>query len=167
MAGEGDIATDLRLLSPLGISVILFLLVGVLFLVIGVLTPFMLKAEGGLAVTERTDSAYFGGSPNDLLAADPALGKLRDILMTWISGCFVAMGMMFLAVTWFGLREGRAWSLATLAIAVVSAVVLWAISLLPYPRAGVRFTLGDLPPFIWVPAVAVLPATILGWIGIR
>ena len=170
MVGEGDlgrIATGFRWLSPLGVSVALFLLIGLLWLVIGILTPFLLNQEGGLIVTERTDSAYFGGAPKDLLAADPGLGKLRTVLLMWLSGFLVAQGVAFLAITWFGLREGRVWALVTLAVAGIAAVVLWAVSLFPYYRAGVRFTLGDVPPFIWVPAFFVPPATILAWLGLR
>ncbi len=163
----GGIATGFQWLSPLGVSVALFLLIGLLWLVIGILTPFLLNQDGGLIVTQRTDTAYFGGSPEDLLAADPALGKLRTVLLTMLSGSFISLGVTFLALAWFGLREGRPWALVTLAVAGIAAVVLWAVSLAPYYRAGVRFTLGDVPPFIWVPAFFVPAATILAWVGLR
>jgi len=150
-----------RWLGPLGLSVALFLVIGLLWVLVGVLTPFLLDRGGGLFVNHRTDSAYFGASPEVLLAADPALGKLRTVLLTVIAGFPISLGVTFLAVAWFALKEGRVWGLLTLAIAGVVAVLLWAVSLAPYYRAGIGFTLGDLPPFMWVPALLIIPGTIL------
>jgi len=31
---------------------------------------------------------------------------------------------------------------------------------------GVNLTLFDVPPFMWVPAALLLPAVVLGWIGL-
>ena len=153
--------------STLGVSVALFLVIGLLWLLIGILTPFVLDRPGGLFVNHRVDTAYFGGPPEVLLASDPALGKLQTVLLTVIAGFLISLGITFLAVTWFALRPGRAWGLVTLALAGIAALLLWAISLAPYHRAGIGFTLGDLPPFMWVPALLLVPATILGWIGLR
>lgn len=162
-----DGATDFQWLSLLGASVGLFLVVGLLLLAIGLITPFTINMEGALAVTERTDTAYLGDSPQALLAADPALGKLRAVLIMWLAGAFTAVGILSLSLAWFGVREGRAWALVALTIAVVGSAVIWVASLIPYTRAGVRFTFGEVPPFIWVPGALVVPATILGWIGSR
>jgi len=46
-------------------------------------------------------------------------------------------------------------------------LIFWLAALRPYFRPGVNLTFGDVPPFMWVPAALLLPAVILGWIGLR
>jgi hypothetical protein len=137
-----------------------------MWLVIGTLTPFLLNTGRGLIITERTDTIYFGRTPKDVLETEPAVGKLRTLLLYWISGFLIAAGVAFVSLTWFGLRDGHTWALATLAVAGIAGVALWVISLVPYARAGVHFSLGEVPPFIWLPAACIPVATILGWIGV-
>lgn len=157
-------------LSPLGISVALFLAIRALWIFIGALTVPLHKQSTGseiLFVSVTTDSAYFGGSPSDLLTSTPALAKLRTLLLTVIAGFLLLAGTAFVLLAWFGLRSGQAWSLGALSIGALLALAWWALALLPYVRSGIPVTLGDLPPFMWIPAVLVLPAILLGWIGVR
>lgn len=159
-----------RWLSPLGVSVALFIVIGALWIFIGALAVPLHKRSAGaeyLFVSHSTDTAYFGGAPSDLLTADPALAKLRTMLLTVIAGFLLLAGSTFILVAWFGLRSGQGWALAALAVGCLLALVWWALSLLPYARAGIPLTLGDLPPFMWAPAFLIVPAIILGWIGLR
>ena len=157
-------------LSPLGVSTALFIAMGVLWILIGALTvPFHNRGTGSemLFVSHSTDAAYFGTSPSDLLASTPALAKLRTLLLTVIAGFLLLAGSTFVFLAWFGLRQGLAWALATLAIGGVLAIAWWALALLPYFRSGIRVTIGDLPPFMWIPAFLILPAIVLGSLGLR
>src|SRR5687767_10000274 len=98
--------------SPLGISVILFLLYGLIYILIGTLTPILLNRAIGpqiLIVSPRTDRFVFGQDPEKLLHDDPALFRLRTILLTLLAGMMVAAGCFHLALTWFGLRQGQTW----------------------------------------------------------
>lgn len=156
-------------LSPLGLSSAFFLGIGILWILIGALTvPLLGKSTGSemIFVSHSTDTAYFGKTPSDLLGADPALGKLRTLLLTVIAGFLLLSGTLVVLLTWFGLRARQPWSLAALSLGIVLAVALWAVALLPYLRSGIRVTLGDLPPFMWVPAMLIVPATIFGWVGL-
>jgi len=162
-------ASSFSWLSPLGISVGIFLAIGALWFVIGALTvPLHDRSTGSemLFVSHSTDSAYFGASPSELLASTPAIAKLRTLLLTVIAGFLLLSGSAFMLLAWYGLRTGQPWALGTLAIGAVLAIVWWTLALLPYFRSGIRVTLGDLPPFMWIPAILVLPAAILGWIGL-
>ena len=161
---------DFRWLSPLGISVLLFLLCGALYVLIGALTPLLLNRGIGepiLIVSPRTDSIVFGRAPAELLQDDPALFRLRTILLTIVGGLLFAAGCFHLALTWFGLRQGQGWALAALAIGGISVLPYWWLALRPYFQPSVSPTLGDLPPFMWVPAALLLPAIIFGWLGLR
>jgi hypothetical protein len=156
--------------SPLGISVALFLAIGTLWILIGALTvPLLGKGIGPeiIFVSNSTDEAYFGRSPSELLASDPALSKLRTLLLTVIAGLLLLAGILFLSVGWFGLRQGQTWALIALSVAGILALGFWVLSLLPYARSGITLRIGDLPPFMWIPALLILPAIILGWIGLR
>lgn len=160
---------DFQWLSPLGISVVLFLLYGLVYILIGVLTPLLLNRGIGptiLIVSPRTDSIVFGRSPAELLRDDPALFQLRTILLRIIGGLLFAAGCFHLALTWFGLRQGQPWALAALTVGGLAVLPYWYLALRPYFQPGVNLTLGDTPPFMWVPAALLLPAVVLGWIGL-
>jgi hypothetical protein len=157
-------------LSPLGISVVLFTLIGLLYVLIGVLAPVFVRSgtvtSGILIVSERTDTLVFGQNPQELLRNNPNLGKSRAILMHMLAGMCAALGVCYLAVVWFGLRAGQGWALAVLAVAGVAVLPFWVIALRPYLQPSVNLTLGDVPPFMWVPALLWLPAVLLGRIGL-
>ena len=158
-----------RWLSPLGGSVALFLGIGILWLLIGALTvPLHNKGIGAgtIFVSHTTDTAFFGKDPSDLLASDPALRKLRTLLLTVIAGFLLLSGSLFVSLAWFALKAGLAWALPALSIGGLLGIGLWALALLPYFRAGIPVTVGDLPPFMWIPTALIVPAMVLGWIGL-
>jgi hypothetical protein len=155
--------------SPLGISVALFLAIGALWIVIGALTVPLHDSSIGnktIFVSQSTDSAYFGVPPSELLNSNAAIPKLRTLLLTVIAGFLLLSGSVFIFVAWFGIKTAQPWALSTLGIGSGLAIFMWVLALRPYFSAGIPITLGDLPPFMWIPAVLILPATILGWIGI-
>ncbi|HLE13490.1 MAG TPA: hypothetical protein VI776_01980 [Anaerolineales bacterium] len=84
-----------------------------------------------------------------------------------IAGFLLLAGVLFISIAWFGLRQAQPWTLTSLFVAGLLALAFWALALSPYFRMGIPVTIGDLPPFIWIPAVLILPAIILGWIGLR
>jgi len=157
--------------SPLGISVILFLLCGLVYMLIGVLTPLLRSHDPAgvsiLIVSNRTDSQLFGQAPPQLAASDPALHQLRGILVDILGGLLFVAGLFEVAITWFGLRQGEGWALVVLAVGGLAAIPFWFLALRPYFQAGITLTLADIPPFMWVPAALLIPALILGWIGLR
>lgn len=155
--------------DPLGISVILFSAIGLLWIFVGVLAVPLLKRGNPdyLFVSQRVDAAFFGAPPSELAPFHSPLANFRTLLITVLSGGLIAAGALFVSVALFGLKEGHTWALLALATAGFAAVVFWWLALVPYFRAGIPIGIGDLPPFIWVPSVLILPAIILGWLGIR
>ena len=148
----------------------LFLLYGVVYILIGGLTPFLLNAEIDqqiLIISNRTDSIVFGRAPSELRRVDPALARLRTILLTIVGGLLFAAGCFHLALTWFGLRQGQTWALVALTLGGVAVLPFWILALRPYFQQGVNLTLADMPPFMWLPAALLLPAVVSGWIGLR
>jgi len=156
-------------LSPLGISVILFLITGGLYVLIGIAWAFLGKsglAVSLLIVSARTDAIVFGQAPPELLRSNEALDRFRSILFAMLSGMLLFAGILEIALAWFGLRERQGWSLAALVIARFAVLPYWYRALRPYMEPQVRLRLGDVPPFIWVPAALIVPATVLGLIGL-
>jgi hypothetical protein len=165
---EETMEVTFRWFSPLGASVAMYLVIGLLWFFIGLLTaPLLDRDTGGtiLFVSERTDKAYFGGEPRLLMQSDPALAKLKIMLLTVIAGFLLLSGLVFISLAWFGVRERQLWAVLTLGIAGTVAVIFWGIALLPYSQAKIPLTLADLPPFIWLPTLLIIPATVLGIIG--
>jgi hypothetical protein len=161
--------------SPLGAAVILFTVGAVIHLVVGVLmgVVFQLLPEGTevgrryLFLNEGPDRALFGGSPRALLDGDPTLLRFRAIVFTALAGVLVGLGIVELALSWFALKGGQAWALGALAISGLAMLPFFLGAFRPYLAAGIGLGLGDLPPFIWIPAIALVPATFLGWIGLH
>ena len=156
--------------SPLGVSTVLFLVIGAMWLAIGALTVPLLERGSEahiIFVSERTDTAHFGDAPSRLLGSNSALAKYRTMMLTVVAGFLLLAGTMFVLVSWFGLRNGSRWALAALCAGGLLATALWVVALVPYYRAGIKITLADAPPFIWLPAILIVPATVLGWVGLR
>jgi hypothetical protein len=167
---QSEIAMQFRWLSPLGISVLLFLISGTLHLLIGILTPILMDA--GLAkkvlfISNRTDTELFGTEPSALLQKNPEMVKLRTVLKGVMGGWIAVIGIFILSVTWFGLRQHEFWSLITLGFTGAIIIPFWYVTFRPYLQMNIHFTLSDLPPIFWVPAVLLIPAVILGWIGLK
>lgn len=156
--------------SYLGVGVSLFLATAAFHLFIGVATPIAIRAissDSTLIVTNRSDTKTYGKSPNEIIANEPAVRTFRNVVWTIIAGLLVGAAVVEAAVTWFGLRTGQAWALPTLAIEGVLLILFWFVALWPYVKAGAPLTLGDIPPFMWVPALLLLPATVFSWLGLR
>jgi len=156
-------------LSPLGISVVLFLLYGGFYILIGTLAPIMMNTETGRQVTvssQAKDTALLGRPTADLLQASPPLATLRTILLSMIGGLLVTAGILEMAVTWFGLRQGQGWALGALALAGAAVFPFWWLVFKPFRDAGIQVGL-DWPPFMLIPTILLGPALVLAWIGLR
>ena len=77
-------ALDFHWLSPLGLSVALFLLYGAVYLLVGALAPIMQNTQIGRQGTISSlakDTALLGQPTSELLQISPALAKLRTMLL--------------------------------------------------------------------------------------
>lgn len=157
--------------SPLGAAVLLFVALGLLLAVGGALAviAFSLGTVDPpfLFVSNRADTAYYGGTPADLLRADPALAKMRMTFFIVSSGLNAGLGALQAAIAWFALRRRQRWALGALVVQQALVIPLWALALLPYARVGAPLTLSDVPPFMWWPIVATLVGGTLAWRGLR
>lgn len=158
-----------RWTSPLGLSVISFLVIGALWILVGILSvPLHKKANPDyLFVSRPADTSFFGADPSGLAPPGSPLAKFRTMLITVLAGFLVLGGTLVVSIALVPLRQGQTWALAALVGGVVPGIAFWGLALLPYVRSGVSLGIGDIPPLMWVPAVLILPATILGWIGMR
>lgn len=148
-------------------SRILFLIAGGLWLVSGLLTPSMMDTAVGkrtLFGSPATDRALYGAPPEELLVSNLQLATFRHVILVVIDALLVALGLMTVGVAWFGLREPEVWALALLTVAGLVVLPYWWIAWGPYREAEVRLGLFDLPPFMWVPAILMPLASVLGWV---
>ena len=162
--------SEFRWVSPLGISVILFLLYGVMNVLIGILIPVFVRPDrltsNDLLTSARTDTALFGTSPEVLIAQDRPLGMMRLLLTTWVAGLMLGFGVLQLVMAWVGLRAGQSWALWTLTAADLSMVPFWGLILSRYAQAGAMPGPGELPPMVTY-LVLIPIAALLGWIGLK
>ena len=148
---------------------IIFTVVGVFWFLIGVLAAVLTDRDIGMPmvfISERTDTALYGGHPREVLEKIPELRILRHTTVKGaLSGTLVASGLLTAGLAWFGLEEPEAWVLSILTIVGLAVIPYWWISLAPYRDAGITLTLADIPPFMWVPAFMMPIASLLGWVG--
>jgi hypothetical protein len=152
--------------SKVGVAVILFLVAGGVHLLIGALTPIVIrvmKPDNILLLSERSDSETYGRSTGDWMSAEPALRTYRNVLFHVLAGLLVAAGVMEVLLTWFGVRAGMTWALVGLTVVGGATILFWLVALIPYFQAGAPMGLGDLPPFMWIPSLAYPPALLLAW----
>jgi hypothetical protein len=121
-----------RWLSALGGSVGLFLGYGVLNVLVGVTIPF---------VTRRFGTSGWPQAAVDLMC-----------------GLWLAIGILLLGVTWFGLSQGQSWALWVAAGAGAAQLAGWI--------ACARQTGDWFAPLFLYDAITLLPAILLGWIGL-
>jgi hypothetical protein len=94
-------------------------------------------------LSRRTGTAGFSTQP-----------ALDLTTMLWL-----AFGIFQLGVAWFGLREKQAWALWVLTLACLAQLIGWV-------AYGAQTRDWGAPLFLCV-AIIIIPATVLGWIGIR
>ena len=126
-------AFNFQWLSPLGISVVLFLGYGALNAIVGVVIPFLHRKSHN---------------------PQPAV-HIVDL------GCalWLAFGIFQLGVVWFGLRERQAWAFWVIVAADIAQLVGWI-------AYGVQSRDWYAPLFLY-DAIFLIPAAVLGWIGLR
>lgn len=124
---------NFRWLSALGASAGLFLGYAILNILVGVAIPF---------VTRRVGTSGWPQPAVDLM-----------------SGLWLAIGILLLGVTWFGLRLGQGWALWVAAGAGLAQLAGWIVC---SRQTGDWFA----PLFIY-DALTLLPAILLGWQGLH
>jgi hypothetical protein len=154
--------------SLLGVSTILFLAVGLLAAAVGVAIPVMVR-RGGVGAPglfhPRPDAILFKPAAMDE-ASRRSLAVQSRILWDWLGGTLAAFGALQAFVAWFGLGEGQPWALWALSAGDLAMFPFWFLMLRPYAQAHARLRLLEVPPVVWVPALLVPPAVVLGWAGI-
>lgn len=159
-------------MSPaLTASAVLFGLSAFLRLGVGLFVPFAIRSIGsshpgppGL-FHPRPDAALFGSEPIAEHDA-PRIRVLGIMLWDWLSGTLVSAGILELAIVWFGLVRGEGWAYLTLVLANLALAPYYWLIVGRYVRVGARLRILEVPPLIWVPAILVPVAIVLGWIGI-
>lgn len=164
-----NVDKSFRWKSKLGVSVALFLLYGGFYVLVGVLTPFanhIGDRDRFIFMGPAAAEARYGAEPRELLAEQPILRDVRDTFFLVLGSLMFSLGVLVIALSWFGLRSGQLWALGALGLAVLVALPHYVLILLPYIRAGGP-VVTSLPPLITIPLVVVAPAMMLGWAGIR
>lgn len=152
-------------------SAVLFGLCGLLSLAVGLFVPFAIRGGGsnnpgppGL-FHPRPDAVLFGSEP--LAERDAMRVRVHGIMLfDWLSGTLVSAGILELGVVWFGLAQGQGWAYVTLVLGNLTLAPYYALIVGRYVRVGARLRLFEVPPLMWVPALLVPIAVVLGWIGL-
>jgi len=158
--------------SSLGIATGLFLSYGLFSLVVGgILIPFLAPRMQRriLLVGPQSDTILFGRTPAELLSASPEVGVVQHTLSMALAGVLMSFGILQLALTWYGLKNGEPWAFWALIIGDLSILPFWALYLWPFIQRGAPVFPRGLaaPPIFYFPVVIIPIAAVLWWLGLR
>lgn len=153
----------------LTVSVALFIFGGAFHILIGTVSLYFIRnpphVPRYLVINAVADAAIFGRKGEELVA-DVQMRKLQEIMIGWVGGLLVGVGVLEVSLAWFGLAAGQAWALGALAVTSLLMVVFWVDGYRLWMRAGRPGGFFGLPPFQWLPATLSVPAFLLGWLGL-
>src|SRR5574341_331754 len=158
-----DSTATFRWLSPLGVSVILFLLITFMYVLMGIVSPILHHMIGlrfvewfGLVWGKGADTQAYGRPPEVIAREHPEILATRVLAYDMLGGLYLCAAILHFCAVWFGLREGRAWALWALTLADLAIVAYYLIAGRLFSAAVTPVTLGDMHPYALFPAL-ILP----------
>jgi hypothetical protein len=148
MAGTSRLSLGANLVALSGIGLVGY---GILFLIRN-FTGFI---ELGLT------PEHVGGTPAQIRGFSPDLYEYISHLQVALSGFIIALGIVVVALAWYGIRRGERWALLTAFLGPVVAVAVALPLHFPY---GIG-TLGHLG-LIYLDALILAVGTVLAYIGL-
>src|SRR5918994_2500871 len=105
---------------------------------------------------------HVGGTPAQIRTFSPDLYEYISHLQVAVSGFIIALGVLVIALAWYGIRKGERWALWTALLGPVIAVAVAVPLHFPYGIA----TIGHLG-LIYLDALILLVGTVLAYGGLR
>jgi hypothetical protein len=105
---------------------------------------------------------HVGGTPGQIRSFSPDLYEYISHLQVAVSGFIIALGVVVIALAWYGIRRGERWALLTAFLGPVIAVAVALPLHFPY---GIG-TIGHLG-LIYLDALILLVGTVLAYVGLR
>ncbi|HLC02727.1 MAG TPA: hypothetical protein VJK02_06800, partial [Anaerolineales bacterium] len=110
-----------RWLSPLGISVAMFLLSAAIHVLTPIAGLFLLHRYGPISpqtsqyfvFSARAEEAWLGKAPAVLVEEFSGLRRLYLVLVDFTEAFTLGFAILTIGLTWFGLRTGQTWALWT------------------------------------------------------
>ena len=164
-------SSHFRWRSPLGIAVALFLFYGGANVVAAVSVPVSLHTNGPgasgvpLILDVNTDSAMLGTPLTQLREAQPRLSAFLVGFMDSMCAYMMAFAIVFLAVTWFALRNRLQWATWTLLLGTLAILPYYALIAATYSSFNVAAA-SAVAPILSSLAIG-LAATAVAWVGLR
>ena len=167
--------TTVRWKSFLGIAVILFLLAGLVNVFFAVFVPVSLHLGGagamgdaGLVMSAGTDAQLLGRPLAEIGQRDPSLSAYLVAFMDTMCAMMMPLGILQLAVAWFGLRAGQRWAFWASALAGFVPLLYFDLAI-PGLYASRGVSVGQVYAeaglfLVAFPLVLAVLPTILGWI---
>ena len=105
---------------------------------------------------------HVGGTPGEIRSFSPDLYEYISHLQVAVSGFIIALGVVVIALAYYGIRKGERWALLTAFLGPVIAVAVALPLHFPYGLG----TLGHLG-LIYLDALILLVGMVLAYAGLR
>ncbi|HUR25649.1 MAG TPA: hypothetical protein VM327_06520 [Candidatus Thermoplasmatota archaeon] len=144
----------------------LFVAAGAIHLLIGLLTPLFGFPPGIVGLSKRSDRQMWNRTSPELLE-DPVVRELRTHHHIVIAGLLCGLGVMELAMAWFGIPSMPGPALYSLMAMGAVMFPYWIGMVLQFTRRGVDVTLWDVQPFVWAPTFLWAAGSVCAFVALR
>jgi len=159
--------------SPVGICSLMFIVIALIYIVIGSLGLLMIWKYGSgnfgqFYFSKQVDELIFG-KPTKLINEEfPQFGKYITNLMMVFCSFMVGMGLFQLGVARFALINGEWWAYWSSVISnLIMLSVYWFIIIIPVLRTYHVGYFSLWHPYAFIPTLALPIGIIYGWIGLK
>lgn len=159
--------------SPIGVSVIIFLLMNFIYLLVGIFPPILFRFFGnllsvklGLVFSPASDVAAFGKNATELMKENPSALVIKTTFYDVITGLYLAHAILHFCLIWFCLMRGQTWSFWALTFSDLAVIGFYLLAARNFSTHLAPLKFGDLMPFATVPGILLPFAVIFGYIGL-
>ena len=153
----------IRFRSVAGVGLMLLLLYGLVNVGAAIFVPMTLERNGGqgggssgVIIGRAPEEAMLGTTYARLHAENPKLDQLLVDSMVGMCSQMMAMGVLFLAVAWFGARRGAAWA----PWALLVCAIVWIPYYFVIGADLARFGATDAGSYAWMTTIFAAPAVV-------
>ena len=160
--------------SHYGISASLFLIISIIYILIGTIGLIITYIKGSGQVmgqfflSKKADELIFGQSTGELTKNFPQFANYITMLMLVFCSFMIMSGIMQYGIARYGFTNGASWAYWVSVISnFMMLFVYWFLVIIPVMKK-INVSYFELwHPYAFIPTILLIPAIIFGWLGLK